>query len=324
MKILALVKKVPGGLMVVPLLLGVLVNALVPDILSMGGLTQALWGPAAANTAIAICMFCVGSQINVRQAGEVLKRGGVLLIAKFAAGALVGILVANTAGTAGVFGLSAVAIVAAITNSNGGLYLSLVGSFGDSKDLGAQSLLCINDGPFLTMLAFGASGIADIPVMSLVAAILPVAIGMLLGNLDRDIADFLAPAQSILIPFFAFCLGAGISLANLFVGGMQGILLGVFCVAWSGLVCILADRFINRRPGYAGAAVSSVAGNAVGTPALLAAAAPAMEPYVESATAQCAAAVIVSIILVPILTSWVARKWGNSEAFEAKKAIKAK
>lgn len=47
-------------------------------------------------------------------------------------------------------------------------------------------------------------------------------------------------------------------------GGLSGILLGVICVAWSGLVCILADKFILKRPGYAGAALSSAAGNRVG------------------------------------------------------------
>lgn len=324
MKILQTVKKIPGGLMVVPLLLGVLVNTFIPQFLTLGGLTTALWGPAGANTAIAITMFCIGAQINFRQAGEVLKRGAVLLLAKFVAGAVLGIIIGKTLGLGGILGISALAIVSAVTNSNGGLYMSLAVTYGSPEDVGAQSLLSINDGPFLTMLAFGATGMANIPLASLAAAILPVLIGMILGNLDREIADFLAPASAILIPFFAFCLGAGISIGNLIAGGIRGILLGVICVGWSGLVCILADKFISRRPGYAGAAIASAAGNCVATPALVASVAPEFEPYVEAATVQCAAAVVVSVILVPLLTAWAAKRWGNDEEFEARKAAKRK
>ncbi|MBS6397975.1 MAG: 2-keto-3-deoxygluconate permease [Clostridiales bacterium] len=313
MKILSTVKKVPGGLMVVPLLLGVLVNTFFPGFLEIGGLTTALWGPGAASTAIAITCFCVGAQINVRQAGEVLKRGFVLLLAKFAAGASIGILVGYVFGLGGVLGISALAMVSAITNSNGGLFISLTSTYGDSADVGSQSLLAINDGPFLTMIAFGASGLADIPLINLVSAILPVAVGMLLGNLDKEIGEYLEPATGLLIPFFAFCLGSGISVNNLMAGGLRGIVLGVFCVFWSGFICILADRFINRRPGYAGASVASAAGNCVATPALIAAASPVMAPYVDAATVQCASAVVVSVILVPLLTAFVVKKWGDGK-----------
>ena len=235
------------------------------------------------------------------------------------AGAVLGWVVGAIFGMAGVLGLSTLAIISAVTNSNGGLFMSLAGSFGDDKDIASQAILNINDGPFLTLVAVGASGMADIPVKSLLLAIAPILVGLILGNLDKDIADFLKPGLNVLIPFFAFCLGAGISLGNLEKGGLSGILLGVICVAWSGLFCICADKFILRRPGYAGAACTTAAGNCVATPAAVALAAPAFEPYVEAATVQCAAAVIVTVILTPLLTSWAAKKWGTAAEWEAKK-----
>lgn len=140
MKILQTVKKVPGGMMVVPLLLGILVNTLCPKLLQMGGLTTSLWGPGAAGTGIAITMFCVGSQINVRQAGEVLKRGIVLTLAKFLAGAVVGILIGKIFGLGGILGISSLAIVSSVTNSNGGLYMSLAATYGSPEDVGANSI----------------------------------------------------------------------------------------------------------------------------------------------------------------------------------------
>ena len=264
------------------------------------------------------------SQIQLRTGGELLKRGVVLLLAKFLAGALLGWAVGAIFGPAGFLGLSSLAIISAVTNSNGGLFMSLVGSYGDDIDVASQAILNINDGPFLTLVAVGASGMADIPLQSLACAIAPILAGLILGNLDKDIATFLKPGLNVLIPFFAFCLGAGISLGNLVKGGMAGILLGFITVAWSGTICILADKFILKRPGYAGAAVATAAGNCVATPAAVALAAPSMEPFVETATVQCAAAVIVTVILVPILTTWAAKKWGTSADWEAKKQLAAK
>lgn len=323
MKILKTVQKVPGGMMVVPLLLGVILNTIAPDVLKLGGYVSAVWSSAGTNTFIGAFLFCVGTQIQLRTGGELLKRGCVLLIAKFLAGAVLGWAVGAIFGPGGVLGLSTLAIISAVTNSNGGLFMSLVGSYGDETDVASQAILNINDGPFLTLVAVGASGMADIPLQSLAIAIAPIVIGLILGNLDKDIAAFAKSGLSLLIPFFAFCLGAGISLGNLVKGGLPGILLGLITVFWSGLICILADKFILKRPGYAGAAVSTAAGNCVATPAAVALAAPSMEPYVEAATVQCAAAVIVTVILVPIMTSWAAKKWGTAAEWEAKKLAKA-
>ena len=323
MKILKTVQKIPGGMMVVPLLLGVILNTLIPDVLKLGGYVSAVWSSAGTNSFIGAFLFCVGTQIQLRTGGELLKRGIVLLLAKFFAGAVLGWGIGAIAGPAGVLGLSTLAIISAVTNSNGGMFMSLVGSYGDEADVASQAILNINDGPFLTLVAVGASGMADIPFQSLAIAIAPLVIGLILGNIDKDIADFAKGGLNLLIPFFAFCLGAGISLGNLVKGGLPGILLGLITVVWSGFICILADKFILKRPGYAGAAVATAAGNCVATPAAVALAAPSMEPYVESATVQCAAAVIVTVILVPILTSWAAKKRGTAAEWEAKKAAKA-
>ena len=81
MKILKTVQKVPGGTMVIPLLLGVLFNTVAPGLLQIGGLTTATLSSAGANTAMGIFLVCVGSQIRVKQAPQVLKRGFVLLAA---------------------------------------------------------------------------------------------------------------------------------------------------------------------------------------------------------------------------------------------------
>ena len=295
--IMKFLKKIPAGMMVVPMLLGAFINTFFPQITGIGSFTTAIFTSAGANTAIGIQLFCLGTTLQFRQMGGVIKRGGVLLLAKFAIGAAIGISVGKIFGPAGLLGLSALAIISAVTNSNGSVYLALMNSYGDTVDQAAMPLLAINDGPMLTMIAMGVGGLADIPFMALVAAIGPILVGMILGNIDKDLSDFLAPAGSILLPFVGFCLGSGI-------------LLGLITCLIGGAFIALCDKFISRRPGYAGWAVATTAGNAVAVPAVIAATDPSWEAYADIATSQVAASAILTAILVPIIVSWWAKKFG--------------
>ena len=73
---------------------------------------------------------------------------------------------------------------------------------------------------------------------------------------------------------------------------------------------VLCDKFISRRPGYAGWAVATTAGNAVVVPAAVALADPALKAVAAAATVQVAASVVVTSLLVPFITSWWAKKFG--------------
>ena len=115
-----------GGL---PLFLGVLVNTFFPKFLEIGGFTTALFGPKASSTILACFMFLIGSQINFKLAPKALKKGALLITGKFIVGAGIGIFVGKVFGPAGVLGLSPLAILAALTNCNGGLYASLACKF---------------------------------------------------------------------------------------------------------------------------------------------------------------------------------------------------
>lgn len=308
--ILNFLKKIPAGMMVVPLLLGSIITTIFPNIWEIGGLTAAVFSSVGTNTLLGAQLFCMGTALQVKDMPAVLKRGGVLLIAKFAIGAGLGILVGKLFGDAGFFGLSTLAIVSAVTNSNGSVYLTLMGNYGDRADAGCFPLLALNDGPFFTLVALGASGLANIPFMSLLAAIIPVALGMLIGNLDHGMRDIFAPMGTAIIPLIGFALGTGINLMNIVKGGASGIILGLITVFIGGIFIVLCDRFISRRPGYAGWAVATTAGNAVAVPAAVALVDPSLEAVAATATVQVAASVVVSCILVPIITSWWAKKYG--------------
>ncbi len=302
--------KVPAGMMVIPLLLGSVLATLFPQVLEIGGLTTALFSSAGTNTLLGVLLFSMGTTLQVKDMPKVLKRGGVLLLSKFAIGAILGILVGKLFGDAGFLGLSALAIVSAVTNSNGSIYLTLVDSYGDEADCGCFPILALNDGPFFTLLALGASGIAEIPFMSLVAAIVPILLGMLIGNIDKGMRDIFTPMGNGIIPLIGFALGTGIDLVDVVKGGLPGILLGLITVFIGGGFIVLCDKFLSRRPGYAGWAVATTAGNAVAVPAAVALADPAMKAIEATATVQVAASVVVTSLLVPFITSWWAKKFG--------------
>ncbi|MGX9255217.1 2-keto-3-deoxygluconate permease [Pantoea ananatis] len=306
MDIKATVEKIPGGMMVVPLVLGAIVNTFAPEALQVGGFTTALFKEGAP-ALIGAFLFCMGAGIYIKAAPKALLIGGGVTASKFLVAVAVGFAVDTFFGAEGLWGLTSVAVISAMSNTNGGLYAALAGEFGQDNEVGATPVISLNDGPVLTMIALGAAGMANIPVMSVVVVIVPMLLGMLLGNLDPKMRDFFSQGGPILIPFFAFALGARIDFAMLLKGGLAGIILGGLTTLLGGFFNIKVDRLLGGS-GIAGAAASSTAGNAVATPVAIAHADPALADVVAAATPLVATSVIVTAILTPMLTSWVAKR----------------
>ena len=148
MNILKSVKKIPGGLMVVPLLLGAIINTFFGGtIWTMfdGTFTTYLW-KSGAMPILAVFIFCNATTINFKKAGVTVYKGVVITAVKVGVGIIIGLICGKLFGEAGFLGLSTLAIVGALANSNGGLYAALAGEYGDATDVGAVSILSINDG----------------------------------------------------------------------------------------------------------------------------------------------------------------------------------
>jgi 2-keto-3-deoxygluconate permease len=138
---------------------------------------------------------------------------------------------------------------------------------------------------------------------------------MLLGNLDREMRDFLGRAVPVMIPFFAFALGTGLDLTKIWQAGILGLGLGVAVVVVTGIPLFFADR-LTGGTGVAGVAASSTAGNAAAVPAIIAAANPAYADAAAPATVLVAATVVVTAILTPLATAWTARHFGRPEEMD--------
>lgn len=311
MKIMKTVERIPGGLMVVPLFLGALINTIIPT--GAEDLGSFTFGLASGTIPIlAVWFVCLGASISLKSTGVVLRKSGALLVTKVATAWIIGFVFSKFLGTGmietGFFaGLSTLAIVAAMDMTNTGLYASLMGQYGTKEEAGAFVLMNLESGPLMTMIILGTAGVASFDPKLLIGIILPFLIGYILGNLDEDIREFLSRAIPVLIPFFAFSLGSSIKLTVILETGLLGIVFGLAVIIITGIPLIISDIVIGKGNGTAGIAASSTAGAAVATPLLVAEMVPEFAPVAPAATALVATALIVTSIVVPIITGLYAK-----------------
>jgi len=305
--------KVPGGLMLIPLALGIAFGNLAPDALAIGGFTTALFRDGTL-TLIAVLIVATGAQITGSHTGKAAAGTTlVVLLAKTLVPISLAVVLGLTVGNEGILGVSILALITIFGNSNGALWLAFSGQYGDERDRGAYVASAFDDGPFLALIFLGASGLGDIPVLAIVAALVPFVIGLIIGALDKEWTAALTGTAAITIPFMSFCVGTGISIANVVTGGLMGILLGVLVVAITGGLTYLGYRYLLRRGNQSGIgfAAGTTAGNAVAVPAVVAAADPSFLPFVGAASAQAAAAVLVTAILAPLTAAFVMKAQGG-------------
>ena len=312
MRIKRSVEKIPGGMMIIPLLIGAVINTFFPSAAKFFGAFTGAW-MTGAMPLLAVTFFCVGTTISFRATPTILRKGGVLFAGKVLCGAVLGMIAAklipNGMITEGWFaGLSVLAIMVASNDTNGGLYMALVSEFGKPEEVAALSIMSIESGPFITMITLGVTGLGVFPWQALVGTILPLVLGVILGNLDDEIRDFFKNGQPILIPCFAFALGNSLNLATVWKAGLLGLVMGIAVVVITGAVLVSLDKFVGGGNGIAGIAAATTAGNAASVPIAIAAIDPSYAPVAPSATALVSTCVIVTAVLAPLATAWWAKR----------------
>lgn len=297
-------KRFPGDTIVVPMLIGVVINSFVPQVLQIGGFfTSAVKGTGAL---VGIFLFFIGASIDIKSTPESVRKGGVVIITKIAMSVIMGLAVAFFCNN-NFLGLSALAIIGAISVANNALYSGIVAEYGTESDKGAVAITSLSVGPTVTMIALSSAGLANISIWPIIGSILPLILGIILGNISPWLKKNLSAGITPSIIVVGFALGCGMSLQQLFKGGLSGILLGLITTIVVGSVTVLADKTTGGS-GIAGAAISSTAASAIANPAALAAVDSSFIAIAPIATAQIAASVILTAFLTPMLASYVSKK----------------
>jgi 2-keto-3-deoxygluconate permease len=314
MKIKKAIDRIPGGLMLVPLLLGACVHTFAPHAGKfLGSFSNALI--TGTLPILAVWFFCMGASISLKATPIVLRKSGVLVVTKVLTAAVAGVIASHFLPPGGITsgfltGLSVLTVICVMNESNGGLYMALMQQYGTKEEAGAFCLMSLESGPFMTMVTLGIAGLATFPYATLLGALLPFVIGFILGNLDSDLRQFFGQAVAVMVPFFAFALGNNLDFRVILDTGLLGVLIGICVIFVTGTTLVLADLFLARGNGTAGIGAASTAGAAVAVPQIIAGIEPRYAAVAPAATALVATSVVVTSLLTPILTAIWARRWG--------------
>lgn len=303
MKFLA---KIPGGNIIIPMLIAMIINTVFPDLLTVGGPTTGLL-KEGNQAMMGLFLVCCGSQIDFKSAGEPLYKGTVLLGMKALIGTSIGYIVGAIFGPVGILGLTPLVLISALTSSNSSLYVALSGEYGNASDSGAISVFCLKDGPFITMLAMGATGLAEIPWQQIVGMLVPLLLGAIWGNFDTEFKELCSKANPFVVIFMSFSIGANSSLSTIVSAGAQGIILSGIALLLGVVYFFIYNLFLKKKTPL-GVLLGTVAANSALTPAIIAAADPSLQPYVDAATAQAATASIITMIIAPFMLSYFDKK----------------
>lgn len=296
--------------MIVPLFMAAILNTFCPSILRIGSYSQALLSDNGLKVMMLLTLLFTGTQMRINDIPEALKRGGSHVLFKYLAGAGFYLFTFHYFGYKGIFGVCSLAILCALTNSNGGLYMGLMQSYGDHADLVARPMFNLNSGPMLSLMTIGLSGSAVVGWREYVSIFLPLCIGILLSTIDGEIKTAAKRGNALVLPIMGFVLGTNIDLSKIVVAGFSGIFLFIIVMIVTGPVAFIVDKVLLRRPGYGGMATVSVAGNTIAVPAMIGQIVPKFAPYVKLATIQISCAVVLSAILCPFVVQWFAKRFG--------------
>ncbi|MCW6700985.1 2-keto-3-deoxygluconate permease [Anaerococcus sp. NML200537] len=298
-------KKIPGGLLLVPMLISAIIYTLAPNLFMIGGMTQALLTKDGLTYIIAFTCFCSGAVIDLKTLGQVFKRTGLLALVKTAIVVGFGFLYFKFFGLDGILGLSTLAIIVGLASTNPSLYLALEGEYGSAVDQAGFGILAIMCTPAYPLLLFGLIQSSPINWMNIISTLIPLVLGLILGNIDKKFGEFMKPGLALSLPLMGWSFGYGINIIEAAKSGFTGILLAMVFYIVLLPISFIFERKVLKLSGKNSIAMNSIAGMSVSIPSIIAATNPSLEIYKANATAAIAFGVVITSIVTPILVKKV-------------------
>lgn len=218
-------QKVPAGTMFVPLIIGALITTITNGVFhfdlwtTLGNPMKDMFSSSGQMLLIGLMLFCTGTSLRLSDLKDALHRGVLLILVRLGVAYALSALFFLAFGYDGVFGISFLAFVCAVTSANAALYMGIIQPFGDKADKASFGVMLICSMPLLPLLFlgfFGASGFGIAQVEQIISLLIPFVLGMLLGNLDGDIRKVFAGGNAIILPFLGFEFGSTVNLFEAF------------------------------------------------------------------------------------------------------------
>ncbi len=305
-RLLGLVRKIPGGLMLVPMAISAFIYTFLPAVSELGSPFKSVFSSSGTMSIVGIMLVFAGIQTKPREMLRALKKSGVLLAAKLALNILLCVIFMRVFGVGGIWEISAVAFTAALTACNPGVYIALMEEYGDAGDRAGFALLNLAGLPFVPVFILEITSGGTIDYMSIVSMLLPFLIGMLFGVLEPKIRDFTKNGTAVMLPFLGVCLGSSMDLRLAFSSVGKGLVLYLTVMICNLVPLYIVERCVLKKDGRVAAAICCVAGLSLTVPEMMAEGRAEYAEYVDASLSEIGFCVILSAIVTPALVRFIA------------------
>ena len=296
---------IPGGIMVVPLLLAMVIHTFLPAAFETGGLTQALFHDSTLPL-LGLVFFLVGMQFRLSESLKVWTNGLVLLVYKIVIGILLYLLVYYFFGISGIAGITPLVLLITLTQPNIAMFVAITLQFGRPYHLKLLPFLGLMVSPLIIMLVLEVNHKIQSSLEDYISFLLPFILGAIVGYFFQERRKDFSKLIPVVIPVFAFSVGSHIHLSVFLQAGFAGVLLTLL-VLGSGIGGFFLLRLFKFSNATSGIAVGSTASMSIVVLPLLSSVDKRYGPLVPEITSQLVTVTVLSCILCPIIAKYLQR-----------------
>ncbi len=303
-------KKIPGGLLLIPMLISAVFATFCPNLFYIGGLTEALFTKKGINYIVALITFCSATSLDFKSLAKVLKKQGLMLLVKIILCMAFSLLFFKFFGETGVWGISLLSFVCVLASLNPSLYIALTKDYATKTDesaFGLLGLLCL---PVFPIIVYSVAQSQAIDFSPIISTLIPLILGILIANFDKDFASIFKGSTTMLTPFMGWSFGTGINLIESFKSGLQGLVLVVIFYVLIALPIYLFEVKVLKGNGVSALGMSSMAGLTVSVPLILSQNSDYLASIAGTAASQIALGVVLTSVITPMLVKMLAKKKG--------------
>ncbi|WP_297813779.1 2-keto-3-deoxygluconate permease [uncultured Finegoldia sp.] len=296
-----LMKKIPGGTLLVPMIISALIHTFFPTLFNIGGVTEAFFGPKSLGFILGATIFISGCTVKLSTIKSVVKIYATLIFVRTVVTAIAAILFFKFFGIDGILGISLIGFICLLTSLNPSLFLAIMEDCGDEVDMSAFGFISLFATPVVAMLIFGLARPTNVDYMSIVSLIIPLILGLIIGNLDKELGKFVSGGMPFMIFTLGWAVGNSIDLFEAVKAGFSGILMAVVYYILIFLPMLFVEKKVLKRDGVSAGGLSTVAGLSASIPMLMATNDPSLTVYAPRAAAIVTFGVIITSFVSPYL-----------------------